>query len=77
MKKLLTIIIASAVVSGCCNGHNHRSAMQDTSDLTNVKIVEIDSCEYMQFRQYMYEAITHKGNCKYCLKRQNEKTNLR
>ena len=32
MKKLLTIIIiASAVVSGCCNGHNHRSVMQGTS----------------------------------------------
>ena len=76
MKKLLTIIIASAVVSGCCNGHNHRSVMQGTSDLTAAKIVEIDSCEYIQFNQDMYAAITHKGNCKYCLKRQNEK-NLR
>jgi hypothetical protein len=40
------------------------------SNITNSKIVVIDSCEYIQYHTYYYESVTHKGNCKFCAERQ-------
>lgn len=43
-----------------------------TSDvlLTDVSIVVIDGCEYIQYRTHNnYFEATHKGNCKYCAER--------
>ena len=34
-----------------------------------IEIVEIDSCEYILLMTDFHLSLTHKGNCKYCLKR--------
>jgi hypothetical protein len=34
-----------------------------------VKVMVIDSCEYVLHHVYLGNAITHKGNCKFCAKR--------
>lgn len=39
------------------------------TDISYPKVVVIDSCEYIQFQNYAYKSITHKGNCKFCLDR--------
>lgn len=36
----------------------------DFDNLTNPRIIVIDSCEYIAYSVYGYESITHKGNCK-------------
>ena len=34
-----------------------------------LSIIEYDSCEYIVSGTYYAQMITHKGNCKYCTKR--------
>lgn len=36
---------------------------------TDIKIVEIDSCEYLISGVGSKRIMTHKGNCKYCIER--------
>ena len=43
--------------------------VKSNTTLTNAKIIEMDSCEYIQYHVYFYEAITHRGRCKYCAER--------
>ena len=39
------------------------------------EVIVIDGCEYL-FRSESYRSyLTHKGNCKYCNQRKNEKLN--
>jgi len=64
--KLLLIIL---LFIGCNNISEYPSIPNDNSSINSPKIVTIDSCEYIQYRVYMYYAITHKGNCKYCKER--------
>lgn len=33
---------------------------------SRVKIIEVDSCEYLFYESGHMPAIAHKGNCKYC-----------
>ena len=64
--KLLLIIL---LFIGCNNISEYPSIPNDNSSINSPKIVTIDSCEYIQYHLYVYEAITHKGNCKYCKER--------
>ncbi len=36
---------------------------------SGLQVVEIDGCEYVYNSQYQRAIICHKGNCKYCAKR--------
>lgn len=47
----------------------HKIKTIDFGDLVGAKIVVIDSCEYIQYDVQNYYAVTHKGNCKFCAKR--------
>ncbi len=44
-------------------------------NIINVKVVEIDGCEYLEWENPIYSSnyidrnITHKGNCKFCAAR--------
>lgn len=63
MKKIIFALLCAVLFSSCEN-----------NKLNEYKVVVIDSCEYIQFETYNeYKAITHKGNCKYCDKRINNK----
>ena len=35
----------------------------------NISVIEYDSCEYLISGSGYSQMITHKGNCKYCIKR--------
>lgn len=71
MKKLLIIPLLLALIS--CNERNVES--QNTTykvskgRVTTLDIVVIDSCEYFYFEGYHDSFLTHKGNCKYCIRR--------
>ena len=71
MKNLILLLILSIIFTSCTvEGTDVDNTNTNTSTTT---IVEIDECEYVQFRTYMnYYGITHKGNCKFCKKRLDE-----
>jgi len=64
------ILLCAVLFSSCVCGESKNNEVQkNDADLTDMKVVVIDSCEYIQYHVYYYEAITHKGNCKYCAER--------
>ena len=71
MKKLLAliIIIAGLIIS-------ITSCDTEEQLKTNPTIIIIDNCEYISYYLGNYGGlITHKGNCKFCQKRQEESLN--
>lgn len=73
---LLTILVA-IVFFGCHNPKkinegekfDNRKFTKYISYGRNIEIVEIDSCEYLYCYNYNSTWMTHKGNCKFCVKR--------
>lgn len=63
------LILTLLLLLCSCSNEPYQSQNPKNPSLLNMKIVEIDSCEYIQYHVYAYEAITHKGNCKYCTQR--------
>ena len=50
-------------------------AINDDFDFSkSVKIIEIDSCEYVQVGVSYDRSLAHKGNCKFCAERENAKS---
>ena len=72
MKKVFLLLAISALLFSCSQLEKQKTEY-DNSDVKNVSIVEIDSCEYIQYSIGTYNGrqnlITHKGNCKYCISR--------
>ena len=62
MKRLILSFLVLALFS--CEQSKGTQEVPSNADLTDLKVVVIDGCEYLQYRTYYYEAITHKGNCK-------------
>lgn len=60
MKKLLLLALLVTMMVGCDNSNNI-----STSDSLCYNTITIDSCEYIEG----YNRLAHKGNCKYCVKR--------
>lgn len=73
MKNLLLLSLLFITITGCDNFKANYYNPTDTDDLTDKKIVIIDTCEYIQYRTYSgYFDVTHKGNCKHCQQRKNQ-----
>ena len=69
MKKIILLALTALMMVGC----NQPETIDTIEDL-NIKIVNIDSCEYIKcytygFNSYVY---SHKGNCKYCKERREK-----
>jgi hypothetical protein len=71
--KALIILLTLVFVS--CSGINSHT-VQPTKTLSEIvpfgelTIIELDNCEYIAFQLGNHNgAVTHKGNCKYCLAR--------
>jgi len=47
-----------------CNDSSDKSVVTQTNG--SYETVELDSCEYIVFREWYKGGITHKGNCKFC-----------
>ena len=82
MKKLLLLIVLSLLVSCDDEIETTRTESEENSYLKfkygtvdEYHIQEIDGCEYILVngRENSEPALTHKGNCKYCVER-NKKT---
>lgn len=65
------VLLASAIFFGCSNN----VTTQETSTTINgrgIRIYIIDSCEYIGYVYGGYsDILSHKGNCKFCAKRNN------
>jgi hypothetical protein len=69
MKKIMLLALTALMMVGC----NQPETIDTIEDL-NIKIVNIDSCEYIKcctygFNSYVY---SHKGNCRFCKERQQK-----
>ena len=66
--KIATILmLAAGLISSCEMPETKKATPIDSYDYGKTQIVEIDSCQYILHTSYRETAITHKGNCKYCL----------
>lgn len=63
MKKILLFALTTFMVVSCSNDNNH----------FGYEIITIDSCEYISSK-YNTIGIIHKQNCKFCEKRDKQKT---
>lgn len=62
MKRLILTFLVLGIIS--CEQSKGTQEVPNNANLTDLKVVVIDGCEYLQYHAYHYEAITHKGNCK-------------
>ena len=86
MKKLLLLIIAIFTLFGCVENSQRNISKKKCNKVTSnfgvtYNVIEVDSCEYLvkhtlftdeHERERDIISITHKGNCKYCQKRNRE-----
>jgi hypothetical protein len=85
MKKLILILTASIVLFSCereievtvektTGAEGGRDLEFEYGDRGVYHIQEIDGCEYILVngRENSEPALTHKGNCKYCLERNKQ-----
>lgn len=68
MKKTLLIIGMVAMV-GCVTNVPIEPLKNITIDGSNVKVITIDSCEYIYIPLGYSSWGSHKGNCKFCKQR--------
>jgi hypothetical protein len=75
MKKLLIFLV---LLAGCAKSEtkiDENDRLQLKGDVYSYPIntFEYDGCEYIAVGQGTGLSVTHKGNCKYCRERANEK----
>ena len=76
MKKVLSIILLSTILSSCeeVNIEEVNTPKKNTRFVVKegyhpLTLVEVDSCEYLLGEWGNATVLTHKGNCKFCLER--------
>lgn len=75
MKKIIVIgSLISAILMSCTHNPQATSQSDGKQKLGDFNIKVIDDCEYIEyshgFQEYAVYSITHKGNCKFCIERQ-------
>ena len=74
MMKIIIIIIA-VLAASCAKVQNDRDfEVTGTSAAESVKIITVDSCEYITWNSGYGGGICHHENCKFC-KQRNENNN--
>lgn len=64
MKKLILLALLAVIMTGCRNGEVKRSG-------DSYVVYDVDGCEYIKLHSFY--GFQHKGNCKYCAKRDSIK----
>lgn len=73
--KSLSLILATAIMFMSCNEMIPPDDKQmSDKDRYSIKVIVVDSCEYIISHVYLGNAICHKGNCKFCEQRRKEKS---
>lgn len=64
------LVVAFCLILYACEGNvEQKSTPYKLNGGVDVEIVIIDSCEYLLSGVGYSQMITHKGNCKFCAKR--------
>ena len=67
MKKIILLVLTILMMVGC------EYEDRQSRDVDGVKVVTIDSCEYIRCVTYSgYTVYIHKGNCKFCKERRQK-----
>lgn len=67
MKKIILLALTALMMVGC------KYEERQTKEVDGVKIVTIDSCEYVRCVTYSgYIVYCHKGNCRFCKERRQK-----
>ena len=67
MRKIIILALTALMMVGCV--YEDRQSI----DVGEIKIVTIDSCEYVRCRtSYGYNVYSHKGNCRFCKERRQK-----
>jgi len=71
MKINFFLILAGGLLSYSCETETENVRNVQSINIKNIDTYIIDSCEYIGYMNVGNgDVLTHKGNCKYCLKRQ-------
>lgn len=71
IKNLLLIVVASSVFVACNNlkAEHPDYTIKYRSNESKIRVIAVDSCEYILMEGIYKGAIIHKQNCKYCINR--------
>ena len=71
LTKAFFMLFVICCFSSCSksNVETKTTDIQVGSYINKIKVIEIDSCEYLWGDWGSATVLTHKGNCKYCAKR--------
>jgi hypothetical protein len=69
MKKILILLLATMCSCGQDDTSEKTYPISYNTDIGHLKLVNIDSCEYLYGEWGSATVLTHKGNCKYCTQR--------
>ena len=67
----MKLLILAALLLTSCNTEPY-----DYEASGMVEVIEIDSCEYVRIHTPTGDGLAHKGNCKYCVERDNKDLQL-
>ena len=65
----ILMLAAGLILSSCEMPKEKNAEFVEYYNYGNVRVIDIDSCQYVLYNVYGGYSITHKGNCKYCLTR--------
>ena len=68
IKKIILLALTALMMVGCDANNTETKVVPDY----NIKIIEIDSCEYIISHVYYGEVIIHKQNCLFCKERRQK-----
>lgn len=68
MKKIILLALAALMMLGCKKSSN-KTRQEEIDEIYAERTFVVDSCEYISF----WKSSTHKGNCRFCEKRDSIK----
>lgn len=68
VKKIILLALAALMMAGCKEVTDEKVYVKEGE-----RIISIDSCEYIERPVYYGTMLTHKGNCRFCAERRNQK----
>ena len=68
MKKIILLALFALMMAEC----SPDNTSVKNSSFEDIKIIEIDSCEYIISHVYFGNVIIHKNNCRFCKERRQK-----
>lgn len=72
MRRTLFIFLICSIISSCAETTLEERESYETFKGEKVKVITFDSCEYVLINpEAIGTMLSHKGNCKFCKRREN------